>query len=77
MRLGSPVENNAGHVADIDTAVVKSLALIHRGARLLTMMSGLSDVSAQVIVAEIGVDMSRFPSDAHLATRKCSAVARG
>lgn len=53
-------------VADIDTTVGKSLAPIHDSARLLTTMPGISDVSAQVVVAEIGVDMSRFPSDGHL-----------
>jgi transposase len=29
-------------------------------------MPGLSDVAAQVIVSEIGVDMSRFPTAGHL-----------
>ena len=29
-------------------------------------MPGISDIVAQVIVAEIGVDMSRFPTAAHL-----------
>jgi transposase len=34
--------------------------------RLLTTMPGVSDVTAQVMVAEIGVDMERFPSAGHL-----------
>jgi transposase len=34
-------------------------------ARLLTM-PGVSDVTAQVLVSEIGVDMSRFPTAGHL-----------
>src|SRR5689334_11099813 len=29
-------------------------------------MPGISDIAAQVVVAEIGVDMSRFPSPGHL-----------
>lgn len=33
---------------------------------LLTTMPGISDVAARVIVAEIGDDMSRFPTAAHL-----------
>jgi transposase len=33
--------------------------------RLITM-PGISDVTAQVIVSEIGVDMSRFPTAGHL-----------
>jgi transposase len=34
-------------------------------ARLLTM-PGISDVTAQVLVSEIGIDMSRFPTAGHL-----------
>lgn len=34
-------------------------------ARLMTM-PGISDVAAQVLVSEIGIDMSRFPTAAHL-----------
>lgn len=34
-------------------------------ARLMTM-PGISDVAAQAIVSEIGVDMSRFPTSGHL-----------
>ena len=53
-------------LADIDAAVGKNLAPIHHSARLLTTMPGISDITAQVVVAEIGVDMTRFPTDAHL-----------
>ncbi len=34
--------------------------------RLLTTMPGVSDLTASVVVAQIGVDMSRFPSAGHL-----------
>ena len=51
---------------DIDAAVGKALTPIQERARLLTTMPGISDIVAQVIVAEIGVDMSRFPTAAHL-----------
>ena len=53
-------------IADIDTTVGKALASVHESARLLSTMPGISDVTAHVIVAEIGVDMARFASDAHL-----------
>jgi transposase len=33
---------------------------------ILTTLPGISDVVAHVILAEIGIDMSRFPTDAHL-----------
>jgi len=53
-------------IADIDATVGKALASVHESARLLSTMPGISDVTAHVIVAEIGVDMTRFASDAHL-----------
>src|SRR5256884_395918 len=51
---------------EIDADVGKTLAPIHSSARLLTSLPGVSDLTAQVMVAEIGVDMARFPSAAHL-----------
>jgi transposase len=53
-------------LAEIDAAVGKTLAPIHNSARLLTTLPGVSDLTAQVMVAEIGVDMARFPTSAHL-----------
>lgn len=51
---------------EIDADVGKILASIHNSARLLTTMPGVSDITAHVIVAEIGVDMKRFATAAHL-----------
>jgi transposase len=51
---------------EVDSNVGKALEPIRVGARLLTTMPGVSDIVANVIVSEIGVDMSRFPSPAHL-----------
>jgi transposase len=53
-------------ISQIDATVGKTLAPIHESARLLTTLAGVSQVTAQVLVAEIGVDMARFPSAAHL-----------
>jgi transposase len=50
----------------LDAAAGKLLAPIQERAALLTTMPGISDIVAQVVVAEIGVDMSRFPSAGHL-----------
>ncbi|MEW6756335.1 MAG: IS110 family transposase [Candidatus Latescibacterota bacterium] len=50
----------------VDDAVGKSLAPISTAAALLQTMPGVSEVVAHVIVAEIGADMSRFPTAAHL-----------
>jgi transposase len=51
---------------ELDVTAGKLLAPIQERAALLTTMPAISDIVAQVIVAEIGVDMSRFPSAAHL-----------
>jgi transposase len=51
---------------EVDAAVGKALTSIHERAQLLTTMPGISDIAAQVLVAEIGVDMTRFPDPGHL-----------
>jgi hypothetical protein len=48
-------------LAELDAAVGKALAPIPQRTRLLTTMPGVSDLTASVLVAEIGVDMTRFP----------------
>ena len=53
-------------LAHIDATVGKTLAPIHDSARLLTTLPGVSDLTARVMVAEIGVDMTRFATAAHL-----------
>lgn len=53
-------------LTELEAAVGKALAPIRQHTRLLMTMPGISDTVAQVIVAEIGVDMTRFPSAAHL-----------
>ena len=53
-------------LATVDADVGKTLAPIEECARLLTTMPGVSELTAQVLVAEIGVDMARFPTAGHL-----------
>ena len=53
-------------LAEVDADVGKLLAPIQKNARLLTTMPGVSELTAQVVLAEIGVDMARFPTPAHL-----------
>lgn len=51
---------------EVDLSVGKALEPIRACVRLLTTMPGVSDVVANVIVAEIGSDMERFPTAGHL-----------
>jgi transposase len=60
------IESLQQAMADIDTRVGKALAPIQESVRLLTTMPGVNEVTAQVMVAEIGVDMARFPDAGHL-----------
>jgi transposase len=53
-------------LADVDARVGKALAPIKDSARLLTTLPGVNELTAQVMVAEIGVDMARFPTASHL-----------
>jgi len=53
-------------VGDVEARLGETLAPVREGAALLTTIPGVSTTVAHVIVSEIGVDMSRFPSAAHL-----------
>ena len=53
-------------IAEIDTEVSDRLEPFRQAALRLTTIPGVSDVAAAVIVSEIGVDMTRFPTAAHL-----------
>lgn len=53
-------------LVEVDAAVGKALAPISYAADLLKTIPGIGDVVAHVIVAEIGADMSRFPTAGHL-----------
>jgi transposase len=53
-------------VVDVEAHLGEALLPFRSAARALTSIPGISHTVAQVIIAEIGVDMSRFPSDGHL-----------
>lgn len=55
-------------IARLDTRIDEaSLAFVHQ-IELLDTIPGIGERAAQVIISEIGVDMARFPSAAHLAS---------
>jgi transposase len=58
-------------IAEIDIEVAALLEPFHRQVELLDTIPGIDIQAAQVIIAEIGVDMSRFPSAAHLVAWAC------
>jgi transposase len=58
-------------VACIETEVGAGLKSFRQATKLLSTMPGLSEVSANVVVAEIGIDMSRFATPANLLSWAC------
>lgn len=53
-------------IAAIDTEAGTHLEPFRDAVTLLKSIPGVSDLSAQIIVSEIGIDMSRFPTAGHL-----------
>ena len=49
-------------ITDVETHLGDILGPFRAAISLLTTMPGLSDTAARVIVAEIGIDMTRFPT---------------
>jgi transposase len=58
-------------IAEIEREVGRALQPFRQAAKLLSTMPGLSDISANVVVAEIGIDMSRFATPGHLLSWAC------
>ena len=53
-------------IAEIDAEVDRDLDPFRQAVLLLRTIPGVSDLTAQVIVSEIGTDMGRFPTAGHL-----------
>ena len=58
-------------IAAIEKEVGLGLEPFRQAVKLLSTMPGLSEVSANVVVAEIGIDMSRFATPGHLLSWAC------
>ena len=55
-------------IADVETRIEAQLAPFASAAARLDEIPGVGATAAAVIIAEVGVDMSRFPSPAHLSS---------
>jgi transposase len=58
-------------IATVDAKVGELTAPFERQIALLDQITGVSRRVAEIILAEIGIDMSRFPSPRHLASWAC------
>ena len=59
------VDHLSGIIERLDGEVDRLMAPFTEAATRLLSVPGIAKRSAEVIVAEIGVDMSRFPTPAH------------
>lgn len=53
-------------IAEVDTAVEANLDPFRPLIPVLTSIPGIGELAARVLLAEIGIDMSRFPTAGHL-----------
>jgi transposase len=60
------VDQASGDIADLDRRIEAELAPFTPAADRLDEITGVGRTAAQVIIAEIGVDMGRFPTAGHL-----------
>jgi transposase len=60
------IEQLQAHLAAFDAQIAQVLEPFRPAVELLLTIPGVSALTAQVLVAEIGIDMTRFPSAAHL-----------
>lgn len=65
--LRDQVEHLEGLIARVSGRVAELMRPFEEAARRLEMIPGVGRQAAEVIVAEVGVDMSKFPTGGHLA----------
>ena len=58
-------------MATLDAQVEANLGPFRTAVELIMSIPGFKNLGAHVIVSEIGIDMSRFPSAAHLISWAC------
>ena len=55
-------------IAELDTKIEEMITPFAQAAARLDEVPGIGPVAAAIIIAEVGADMSRFPTPAHLAS---------
>jgi transposase len=67
-RMLNRIDQADADIADLDTEIGEHLAPFADAAARLDEIPGIGPVAAAVIIAEIGTDMTRFPTSGHLAS---------
>jgi transposase len=60
------IDRLSGQITALDTTVAEAVAPFATQVEQLVEITGFGAAAAQEVIAEVGVDMSRYPSDAHL-----------
>lgn len=60
------IDRLTAQIATLDTTIAEAVAPFAHQVEQLGEITGVGATAAQELIAEVGVDMSRFPSDAHL-----------
>ena len=65
-RMLARVDQASADVAELDRRIDEAIAPFAAAADRLDEVTGVGRAAAQVIIAEIGIDMRRFPTPGHL-----------
>jgi len=60
------IDQVSADIADLDRRIEDEIAPFVQAVDLLDEIPGVGAIAARVIIAEVGVDMTRFPTPAHL-----------
>ena len=64
----SRIDQASADIAELDRKIEEAIAPFARAVDRLDEITGVGRIAAQVIIAEIGTDMGRFPTPGHLAS---------
>lgn len=67
-RMLARIDQISVDIADLDTRIEAEIAPFAAAVQRLDEIPGVGPTAAHVIIAETGIDMSRFPTPAHLAS---------
>jgi transposase len=67
-RMLARIDAVAADITAVEARIEESVGLFADAAERLATIPGIGPTTAQAIIAEIGVDMTRFPTPAHLAS---------